>query len=163
MLAIFSSTAGIVSGAYLMPSRPSSSIPQFFFSNQMGSLSFYMIFPVFGLNMHNNFVPKPVGLEFVIFFFASIFFEWNFNDKKRSKLWFLAIFSKSFYYGTIKLQFTGLSGIWTHRGHILGSFLILNMAITRSKVSFFSILGKVSTGFTWKLFFKLTGTTFRSM
>ena len=46
------------------------------------------------------------------------------------------------------------------RGHILRPFFTLNRDKIRSKVSFSSILQKFSTGFSWNLFFKLTGTTF---
>ena len=55
---VISSAADIVSGAYLIPSRPSSVVN--FFLNRIGSLSFHPIFPIFGTNVHNNIGQKPV-------------------------------------------------------------------------------------------------------
>ena len=61
---VFSSAADIVSGAYPMPSRPSSvgvvGVVVNFFSNRIGSFTFYPIFLIFGLNVYNNIVQKPV-------------------------------------------------------------------------------------------------------
>ena len=51
---IFSSTADIVSGAYPMPSFPSSVIV----CCGLSILSFDLIFPIFGLNVHNNIAQK---------------------------------------------------------------------------------------------------------
>ena len=62
-IALFSSAADIVSEAGPMPSRPSSILPSNLFSNRIGSATFYQIFPIFGLNVH-NIVQKPVELEF---------------------------------------------------------------------------------------------------
>ena len=69
MTEFFSSAADIVSGAYPMPSRPSSVVN--FFSNLIGSFTFYPIFLIFGLNLHNNIAQKPVHLEF--WFLAFLF------------------------------------------------------------------------------------------
>ena len=67
MTEFFSSAADIVSGAYPMPSHPSSVVGVVgvnFFSNRIGSFTFYSIFLIFGLNLHNNIAQKPVQLEF---------------------------------------------------------------------------------------------------
>ena len=75
MTEFFSSAADIVSGAYPMPSRPSSVVGVVgvvnFFSNLIGSFTFYPIFLIFGLNLHNNIAQKPVQLEF--WFLAFLF------------------------------------------------------------------------------------------
>ena len=57
---------------------------------------------------------------------------------------------------------TGVRKEWS-QGHILGHFWTPNRTIIRLKASFSSILQKIYTEFTWKLFFKLTGTTLRSV
>ena len=72
MIEFFSSAADIVSGAYLMPSRPLSVVGVVnFFSNLISSFTFYPIFLIFGLNLHNNIAQKPVELEF--WFMAFLF------------------------------------------------------------------------------------------
>ena len=68
-----SSAADIVSGAYPMLIRPSSiclsvCLSINLFSNQIGSLSFHQIFPIFGVDVHNNIAPKVVFVEFLFFF-----------------------------------------------------------------------------------------------
>ena len=50
-----------------MPSRPSVCLPVNFFSNRIGSLSFYPIH-VYGLNVHNNIAQLHRELEFWFFF-----------------------------------------------------------------------------------------------
>ena len=69
VLYVFSSAADIVIGAFPILSQWSFIIvvrhhPSSLFSNQIGSLSFYLIFPIFGFDVHNNITPKHVGLEF---------------------------------------------------------------------------------------------------
>ena len=76
------------------------------FSNQIGSLSFCLIFPIFGLNVHNNIAQKRCGSRILIF--ASNFL-WIFHYKKVSKKWefwrFLVILSKSFHVGLWNLVY----------------------------------------------------------
>ena len=58
----------IVSGAYSMRSHLSSvCLSVNLFSNQIGSLSFCPIFPIFGLNVHNNIAKKRCGSRILIF------------------------------------------------------------------------------------------------
>ena len=52
--------------------------------------------------------------------------------------------------------------IWAPRGHFFWPFLAPNMAKIRSKLCFLTSLLKVSIGFIWNVYFKLTGTTLRS-
>ena len=69
-----------------MPSRPASIN---FFSNPIGSLIFYPIIPIFGVNVHNNIAPKDVEEEFL--FFASNL-NGSFIIKNRQKVWILKVF-----------------------------------------------------------------------
>ena len=116
-VAVFSSAADIVSGAYPIPSRPSSVVvvrrPSSsvvnFFSNWIGFLSFHPIFPIFGLNVHNNIAHKTVGPEFLIF--ASKFFYGLLFTKNRSKLGILEVFGnflKKFLCGAHETWFTDI-------------------------------------------------------
>ena len=70
-ISLFSSAADIISGAYPVPSRPSSvslSVrPSTFFSDRIGSLSFHPFLPIFGLNVHSNIATKVVKVEFWVF------------------------------------------------------------------------------------------------
>ena len=97
MTEFFSSAADIVSGAYPMPSHPSSVVGVVgvnFFSNRIGSFTFYSIFLIFGLNLHNNIAQKPVQLEFS--FMAFLFFNGFLITKNGDFWWFWASCSKSF-------------------------------------------------------------------
>ena len=56
LMIVFSSAADIISRSYPIPSHPSPDrLPSsFLFSNPIGSLCFHLIFPIFGLDVHNN-------------------------------------------------------------------------------------------------------------
>ena len=102
----FSSAAGIVRGANPMPSHLLSVRLSGInlFSNQIDSLTFHVIYPIFGLNVHNNIAPKLVELEFLFFWFW--FLNGFFITKKKVKIGTfegLGHFLKSFWYGTMKL------------------------------------------------------------
>ena len=71
-----------------------------FFSNWIGSLSFYPIFEIYSLNVHNNIAQKPVGLQFDLMLLILLF---NLND---SKLGFLEVFDhflKSFFFQSFEV------------------------------------------------------------
>ena len=74
VMTVFSSTADTVSGAYQMPSLCHPSVGRSvhpsvnLFSNQIGSLSFHLFFPIFGMNVNNNIAQKVVEVEFLFFF-----------------------------------------------------------------------------------------------
>ena len=61
-----SSASDIVSGAYSSPCRPASVNS---YSNQIGSLNFHLIFPIFGLDVDSNIAQKVVEVEFICFAF----------------------------------------------------------------------------------------------
>ena len=74
------------------------------FSKQISSLSFYPIFPIFGLNVHNNIAPKPMLLFLMDFQFS----------KNMSKMGFLEVFG--FFHKKRNIMspstwFTGISGV----------------------------------------------------
>ena len=61
-----------------------------FFSNRIGSITFFPIFPIFGLHVHNNIAPKPVELEFW-FIVCNFFYRFSIT-KYRWKLGFFEVF-----------------------------------------------------------------------
>ena len=65
----FSSASAIASGAYPIKSRPASVN---FFSNQIGSVSFHPIVPIFGVNVHNNIAQKDEEVEFLFLLLISM-------------------------------------------------------------------------------------------
>ena len=93
---LFTSAADIVSGIYSMLSRTSSvrrPSVNFFSENQVVSLIFFPIFPIFGLNVHSN-VAQNWGIIF--WYFVSIFFLIliaiilslsNFDERQKCKNW----------------------------------------------------------------------------
>ena len=95
---IFSSTADIFRCRAFRPSVVSLST---LFSNRKGSLSFYLIFPIFGLNSWAQYWPKIYAIRMLIFSFK---FLMDFLLLKIGRNWdffivFLAIFSKLFTVG----------------------------------------------------------------
>ena len=65
------------------------------------------------MNVCNNIAQKVVEVEF-LFFASNFFFNGSLITKKKDKKWgfgrFLAIFSKSFLYGTMKIGLQAYCG-----------------------------------------------------
>ena len=111
--------------------------PSTFFSNRIGSFSFYPIFPIFGCNLHNNITQKTVELKFWLFtliFYGTLMIR---NRLKVDFCWFSTIFS-NFLLWNHETWFTDIS----RGGNIFRPFSTPNTARIRSKDSFSSICNK---------------------
>ena len=166
----FSSAADIVSGAYPMPSHPSSVSPLVrlsgnLFSNQIGCLSFHPIFLIFGLYVHNNIAQKVRSgiLIFWVYFFQGIF---NYKEigKNGNFRGFWPFSRKGFNMRPWNLVYRHIMGtnVWQLApvGQIFRPFLSPNRVKIGQYIGFRLFPWKVSSGFTPNLIYNLIGATF---
>ena len=147
--AIFCSAADIVSGAYPMPIHASSVCPSSTFFLKLNRLPncFHLIFPIFGLNVHNNIAPKVLEVEFWFFFVSHLLTDRWLQKRQKIGIW-------KVYHHILKKSL-----IWDHETWFSG---VWEMALV-AQIGFRLFSWKFSTGFTLNLMCQLIGYTYEDV